>query len=127
MIKQQGNSATVITYGMGVIWAEQLLKEQPELDLELVDLRSLQPWDRETVAASVKKTGKVLILHEDCLTGGIGAEIAAWIAETCFEYLDAPVIREGSLDTPVPFSPALEENFLPRQRFREGINRLLEY
>lgn len=127
VIKQQGSSATIITYGMGVIWAEQLLKEQPDLDVELVDLRSLQPWDRDTVAASVKKTGRVLILHEDCLTGGIGAEIAAWIAETCFEYLDAPVIREGSLDTPVPFSPALEENFLPIQRFHEGINRLLEY
>lgn len=126
-IKHQGDQVSVITYGMGVIWAEQLLAKQPDLSFELIDLRSLVPWDQETVAVSVKKTGKVLVLHEDCLTGGIGAEIAAWIGEHCFEYLDAPVMRVGSLDTPVPFSPALEGNFLPVQRFHQAILRLLEY
>jgi len=123
----RGNQASVITYGMGVIWVERLLADQPDLSLDLVDLRSLLPWDRQTVAHSVKKTGKVLILHEDNLTGGVGAEIAAWIGENCFEYLDAPVLRVGSLDTPVPFSPILEKHFLPEQRFREAIIRLLEY
>ncbi len=125
-ILHQGEQACVITYGMGVIWAEQLL-DQEGLEFELVDLRSLQPWDKDTVAASVKKTGKVLILHEDCITGGIGAEIAAWIAEHCFEFLDAPVVRVGALDTPVPFSAVLEENFLPKQRFKEELVKLLEY
>ncbi|GJM29958.1 MAG: dehydrogenase [Cyclobacteriaceae bacterium] len=127
LVKRQGNSISVVTYGMGVHWAEQLFAEQPDLDFELIDLRSLQPWDHETVAASVKKCGKVLVLHEDCLTGGIGAEIVAWIAENCFEYLDAPVRRVGSLDTPVPFSSTLEENFLPKQRFRKAMVELLEY
>jgi len=126
-IKREGELIAIITYGMGVIWAEQLLDQQPELDVTLVDLRSLQPWDQETVASVVKKTGKVLILHEDCLTGGIGGEIAAWIAEHCFEYLDAPVIRVGSLDTPVPFAATLEENFLPAARFREAMDRLVGY
>ncbi len=126
-VKNTGSEATVITYGMGVIWVEQLLAEQPELDLELIDLRTLVPWDKETVKKSVGKTGKALVLHEDCETGGIGGEIAAWIGEHCFENLDAPVMRVGSLDTPVPFSPILEENFLPKQRFYKKIAALLEY
>lgn len=127
MVKIQGNSATVVTYGMGVIWVEQLLTQQPSYNLELIDLRSLMPWDKEAVARSVKKTGKVLVLHEDCETGGIGGEIAAWIGEYCFEYLDAPVMRVGSLDTPVPFSPNLEENFLPVRRFHKKIKELLNF
>ena len=126
-VKIIGDELTVITYGMGVIWVEQFLADHSELELELVDLRSLLPWDKDTVAASVKKTGKVLVLHEDSLTGGIGGEIAAWIGEHCFEYLDAPVMRLGSLDTPVPFSASLEKNFLPKQRLSATINRLLEY
>jgi len=112
---------------MGVIWAEQLLAKQPELNLELIDLRTLLPWDKETVAKSVRKTGKVLVLHEDCETGGVGGEIAAWIGEHCFEHLDAPVMRVGSLDTPVPFSSILEENFLPKHRFADKIKELLKY
>jgi 2-oxoisovalerate dehydrogenase E1 component len=103
------------------------LDQQPELGLELIDLRSLLPWDKETVANSVRKTGKALILHEDCETGGIGGEIAAWIGEYCFEHLDAPVMRVGSLDTPVPFSLNLEENFLPKLRFTNKIKELLKY
>lgn len=126
-VKIIGGELTVITYGMGVIWVEQLLSDHPELDLELVDLRSLLPWDKDTVATSVRKTGKVLVLHEDSLTGGIGGEIAAWIGEHCFENLDAPVLRLGALDTPVPFSASLENNFLPKQRLLATINRLLEY
>ena len=126
-VVHQGSDVSVITYGMGVHWAEQALSAHPELSLEIIDLRSLLPWDHETVISTVKKTGKILVLHEDCLTGGIGAEIAAWIAEHCFEYLDAPVVRVGSLDTPVPFSPVLEENFLPKQRFLEALIKLNDY
>jgi 2-oxoisovalerate dehydrogenase E1 component len=94
---------------------------------DVIDLRTLLPWDKEAVAASVKKTGRVLVVHEDCITGGIGAEIAAWIGEHCFQYLDAPVAREGSLDTAVPFAPALEQNFLPKYRMEEKIKRLLAF
>jgi 2-oxoisovalerate dehydrogenase E1 component len=126
-IRKQGNEATVITYGMGVVWANQFLEEAPDCGVELVDLCSLQPWDQQTISDSVKKTGKALVLHEDCLTGGIGGEIAAWIGEHCFEYLDAPVMRVGSLDTPVPFATELEENFLPIKRFQKTLQQLLEY
>ena len=126
-IKFQGNSATIITYGMGVIWATQLLNKHPELSIELVDLCSLLPWDQHAVSTSVRKTGKVLVLHEDCLTGGIGGEIAAWIGEHCFEHLDAPVMRVGALDTPVPFATELENNFLPVERLSSTLFQLLEY
>ena len=126
-VVHQGNDVSVITYGMGVHWAEQSLSAHPDLSLEIIDLRSLLPWDHDTVISTVKKTGKVMVLHEDCLTGGVGAELAAWIAEHCFEYLDAPVVRVGSLDTPVPFSPVLEENFLPKQRFLEALIKLYDY
>jgi 2-oxoisovalerate dehydrogenase E1 component len=123
---KEGNAISIVTYGMGVHWAKKAVEELGT-DAEIVDLRTLLPWDQATVAESVKKTGKVIILHEDCLTGGIGAEIAAWISEHCFEFLDAPVMREGSLDTPVPFSPNLEKNFLPEARFREKLMNLLAY
>ena len=88
---------------------------------------ALLPWDKEAVRTSVQKTGKVLVCHEDCLTGGIGAEIAAWIAEHCFTSLDAPVMREASLDTPVPFAGALEAEFLPAKRIVEKLKELVEY
>jgi 2-oxoisovalerate dehydrogenase E1 component len=81
------------------------------ISADILDLRTLLPWDKEAVEKTVRKTGKVIFLQEDCLTGGIGAEICAWISENCFEYLDAPVMREGSLDTPVPFAPNLERIF----------------
>lgn len=126
-IVQTGKDISIITYGMGVHWALQIARQLPYLSIEIVDLRTLLPWDKETVAASVKKTGKVLVCHEDCLTGGIGGEIAAWIAENCFEYLDAPIMREGSLDTPVPFSPTLEQNFLPLERIRQKVEALAAY
>ncbi|WP_017731279.1 alpha-ketoacid dehydrogenase subunit alpha/beta [Nafulsella turpanensis] len=124
---QEGEDMSIITYGMGVHWAKQYMEEHPELSIDLLDLRSLLPWDKEAVAATVKRTGKVLILHEDCLTGGIGGEIAAWIAEHCFQYLDAPVMREASLDTAVPFAPPLEQNFLPKNRLTKKIESLVSF
>jgi len=113
---------------MGVHWAKELAEKLAnEFAIEVVDLRTLLPWDKETVAASVKKCGKVLVLHEDTLTGGIGGEIAAWIGEHCFSYLDAPVMREASLDTPVPFALTLEANFLPKGRLEGTMMKLLNY
>ena len=123
----EGDDLSIITYGMGVHWAKEAMESLEGVSADIVDLRTLLPWDKVAVEASVKKTNKVLVLHEDTMTGGVGAEIAAWISEHCFEYLDAPVSREASLDTPVPFSRPLEENFLPKQRFLEKLKRLLEY
>ncbi len=126
-ILKEGSDLSIITYGMGVHWALDSLREHSEISADLIDLQTLLPWDKETVELSVRKTGKAIILHEDCLTGGIGAEISAWITENCFEYLDAPVIRCGSLDTPVPFASNLENNFLPKERFKYRLNYLLNY
>ena len=122
-----GNDVSIITYGMGIHWAKDILSKLNSVSADLIDLRTLLPWDKETVYESVKKCGKVIILHEDTLTGGIGGEISAWLAENCFEYLDAPVIRCGSLDTPVPFSSNLEKNFLPEERFTDKLVKLLKY
>lgn len=126
-IIEEGEDLSIITYGMGVHWAKEIRKEFPDSSIEIVDMLSLLPWDKELVGNSVKKTGKVIILHEDTLTGGIGAEWSAWITENCFEYLDAPVMREASLDTPVPFAGGLEENFLPLGRLKGKLERLIEY
>lgn len=123
---QEGTDLSIITYGMGVHWARETVN-QHDLSADILDLRTLLPWDKEAVMETVRKTSRVLVLHEDCLTGGIGGEISAWIAEHCFEYLDAPVLREGSLDTPVPFSPDLEQNFLPAGRLKEKIQHLMEF
>lgn len=125
-LAQEGSDLSVITYGMGVHWAKEITK-QLDIDADVLDLRTLLPWDKDAVAATVKKTNKVIILHEDCLTGGIGAELAAWISEHHFQDLDAPVMREGSLDTPVPFAANLEQNFLPKERFKNKLKALLEY
>jgi len=124
---QEGTDIAIITYGMGVVWAEDYAAAHPEISVELLDLRSLQPLDHAAIRASVKRTGKVLILHEDTLTGGIGAEIAAWIGEHCFSMLDAPVLRCASLDTPVPFNTELEKNFLAKQRLEQSVEELLGY
>jgi 2-oxoisovalerate dehydrogenase E1 component len=123
----EGDDLTIVTYGMGVHWAFEIMPKLTNYSADLIDLRTLLPWDKEAVEASVKKTGRVLIAHEDCLTGGIGAEIAAWISEHLFAWLDAPVMREGSLDTPVPFASTLEQNFLPKQRMEEKIRKLLAF
>ncbi len=124
---KEGNDLTIVTYGLGVHWALETLAEHPEIAADLIDLRTLAPLDIETIYTSVKKTGKVIILHEDTLTGGIGGEIASLIGENCFDYLDAPIMREGSLDTPVPMNADLELNFLPKERFKEKIRKLHSY
>ncbi len=124
---KEGNDLTIVTYGLGVHWALETLAEHPEIAADLIDLRTLAPLDIEAIYASVKKTGKVIVLHEDTLTGGIGGEIASLISENCFDYLDAPVMREGSLDTPVPMNNDLELNFLPKERFKEKICKLHKY
>ncbi len=126
-VVKEGANISVITYGLGVHWALEVANEHPELDLEIIDLRTLLPLDKETVFQSIKKTGKAFVLNEDTLTGSISAEIAAIISEFCFEYLDAPVFREGALDTPVPMNKELEENFLPKNRFKEKIFQLHQY
>ena len=123
---RQGTQLSIITYGMGVRWAEKVSAEMG-LDADIVDLRSLLPLDYDAIADSVRRTNRVLILHEDTLFGGIGGEIAAWISEHLFEQLDAPVMRAASLDTAVPFAIPLEQNFLPQERMKEQIQRLLAY
>ncbi len=126
-IVQPGDDISVITYGAGVHWALEYARTHQQQSLDILDLRSLLPLDHDAIARTVKKTGKVLILHEDTLTGGIGGEISAWIVQHCFEWLDAPVIRCASLDTPVPFSIELENNFLAKNRLKEAIEQLANY
>lgn len=126
-VVKEGNNTSLITYGLGVHWALEISNDYPELDLEIIDLRTLLPLDKESIFNSVKKTGKVLVLNEDTLTGSMSAEIAALISEHCFEYLDAPVFREGSLDTPVPMNKELEEDFLPKKRLKEKLFLLNQY
>ncbi len=124
---REGSDLTVITYGSGVHWALDYADKNAETSLHILDLRTLLPLDYEAIKAAVSKTGKVLVLHEDTLTGGVGGEISAWITEHCFELLDAPVIRCASLDTPVPFNRTLEENFLAKSRLSEKIEYLMKY
>jgi 2-oxoisovalerate dehydrogenase E1 component len=124
---KEGKAVTIVTYGLGVHWAIELLEAHPEISADLIDLRTLAPLDTEAIFTSVKKTGRAFILHEDTLTGGIGGELSALITEHCFEYLDAPVMREGSLDTPVPMNADLEINFLPKERFKEKLMKLINY
>ncbi|HAZ24667.1 MAG TPA: dehydrogenase [Algoriphagus sp.] len=123
---QEGEQVSIITYGMGVHWAKKAVEEL-SISADILDLRTLLPWDQEAVKNTVKKTGKVIFLQEDTLTGGIGAEICAWISEHCFQDLDAPVMREGSLDTAVPFAPSLEKQFLPENRFKIKLQSLINY
>jgi 2-oxoisovalerate dehydrogenase E1 component len=123
----EGEDITVITYGAGVHWAMEYQRNHPDVSLYIVDLRSLLPLDYEAIKQAVAQTGKVLILHEDNLVGGIGGEIAAWISEHCFELLDAPVLRCASLDTPVPFNVQLEKNYLAESRLEASIQQLMQY
>ena len=125
-VLQEGNQLTIITYGIGVQWVKSILG-QFENSIELIDLRTLLPWDRETVLNSVKKTGKALIVTEDTVTGSIGSDIAAVITETCFESLDGPVKRIGSLDTPIPFNATLEDAYLSKSILFKTINELISY
>lgn len=125
-VVREGEALSIITYGMGVHWALKVVDELG-VDAEIVDLRTLLPLDYDSIGETVRKTNRVLVLHEDTLTGGIGADIAAYISEHLFEYLDAPVLRVASLDTPVPFSRVLEDQFLPLQRLKEKLQQLQKY
>ncbi|MEO1711812.1 MAG: dehydrogenase E1 component subunit alpha/beta [Bacteroidota bacterium] len=125
-IARAGQAATIITYGAAVHWATQVVEEL-DLDVEVLDLRSLVPLDYDSINQSVQKTGRVLILHEDTLFGGLGGELSAYIAENLFEYLDAPIVRVAGLDTPIPFAKELEEQFLPKGRLREQLRKLVDY
>jgi len=125
-VVREGDALTIVTYGLGVHWAKEEA-EASSMSIEILDLRTLLPYDFEAIKRSVMKTGKVLVLHEDVLTGGLGADIAARISEELFEFLDAPVRRCASLDTPIPFAPELERNFLANARLKKAIESLIEY
>jgi 2-oxoisovalerate dehydrogenase E1 component len=122
-----GDDISIITYGSGVHWALEYAQQHNDISLNILDLRTLLPLDYDGIKTCVQRTGKVLILHEDTLTGGIGGEIAAWITEHCFTMLDAPVIRCASLDTPIPFNIQLENNFMAKARLHQAIQKLLKY
>jgi 2-oxoisovalerate dehydrogenase E1 component len=124
---QHGDDISIITYGAGVHWAMEYAEKNVDISIEILDLRTLLPLDFEVIKMVTEKTGKVLILHEDSLTGGIGGEIAAWIGENCFDKLDAPVMRCASLDTPIPFNIELEKNFMAYGRLGEMVERLMNY
>lgn len=124
---KEGHQVSIISYGAGVHWALETLSNNPEIKADLVDLRSLQPLDTEAIITSVKKTGKAIILQEDSLFGGIGSDISALIMEQCFEYLDAPVKRVASLETPIPFINQLESQYLAKSRFEAELKILLAY
>lgn len=123
----EGTDLTIITYGAGVHWAVDAIATMPEVSAEILDLRTLLPLDTEAIYRAVEKTGKVIVLHEDCMMGGIGGEISALITENCFKSLDAPVKRVASIDTPVPFAVDLEKLFLPQERLLKAINALIAY
>jgi 2-oxoisovalerate dehydrogenase E1 component len=125
-VVREGSAMSIITYGMGVHWASDVQRETG-IDIDIIDLRTLVPLDVDTILASVKKTGKVLLLHEDTLTAGFGGELAAIIAEHAFEQLDAPIVRVASWDTPVPFAIPLEQGFLPKGRLKAAVERLAGY
>jgi len=124
---KEGEDITVITYGAGVHWATEYQEQHPETSLHILDLRTLLPLDHAAIKEAVAQTGKVLLLHEDTLTGGIGGEISAWISEHCFELLDAPVMRCASLDTPIPFNMELEKNFMAKSRLGNYVQKLISY
>ena len=126
-IVDEGDDITIITYGAGVHWAMDYAKNHQDISVYILDLRTLLPLDYDAIEEAVAATGKVLILHEDTLIGGIGGEIAAWIAEHCFSYLDAPVMRCASLDTPIPFNLELEKNFMAYSRLDEMVGKLMGY
>jgi len=126
-VVQEGEEISIITYGSGVHWAMEFSKQHPQYSIHILDLRTLLPLDYDAIRDAVQRTGKVVLLHEDTLTGGIGGELSAWIAEHCFEYLDAPVMRCASLDTPVPFAIELEQNFMAKSRLKSTVEKLLAY
>jgi len=124
---KEGQDISIITYGAGVHWAIEYAEKNKKISVDIVDLRSLLPLDYDALQQAVSRTGKILVLHEDTLTGGIGGEIAAWISEHCFDKLDAPVMRCASLDTPIPFNLDLEKNFMAYSRLGQKIEQLMSY
>jgi 2-oxoisovalerate dehydrogenase E1 component len=124
---KEGTDVTIISFGAAVHWALDTLGKNPEISADLLDLRTLQPLDTEAIYASVKKTGKVIIYQEDTMFGGVASDISAMVMENCFEYLDAPVKRVASLDSPIPFTKALEDQYLPKGRFETDLKELLSY
>ncbi|WP_165750229.1 thiamine pyrophosphate-dependent enzyme [Cellulophaga sp. Z1A5H] len=126
-VLKEGTAITIVSYGAAIHWALEVLEKNPEIKADFIDLRTLQPLDSETIFNSVKKTGKLIILQEDSLFGSLASEISALVMENCFEYLDAPVQRIASLDTPIPFSKTLEHNYLPKDRFLKALLALLAY
>ena len=126
-VLREGNDVTIISYGAAVHWVLETLDKNPDISADVIDLRSLQPLDTETIYNSVKKTGKAIILQEDSMFGGIASDISALIMEECFEDLDAPVKRVASLETPIPFISQLEDQYLPRNGFEDALKDLLEY
>jgi 2-oxoisovalerate dehydrogenase E1 component len=124
---REGEAITIVSYGAGVHWALEILNSNPDIKADLIDLRTLQPLDLETIYNSVKKTGKCIILQEDTLFGGIASDISALVMENCFEYLDAPVRRVGSIESPIPFVKSLEDQYLPKLRFEKELKQLLKY
>ncbi|WP_297334027.1 dehydrogenase E1 component subunit alpha/beta [Flavobacterium sp.] len=124
---KEGEDVTIISFGAGVHWAIETLEKNPHIKADLIDLRTLQPLDAETIFKSVKKTGKAIVLQEDTLFGGVASDISAMIMEECFEYLDGPVKRVGSLESAIPFTKALEDQYLPKQRFEAALKELLAY
>jgi 2-oxoisovalerate dehydrogenase E1 component len=124
---KEGDDVTVISFGAGVHWAMETLAKNPDIKADLLDLRTLQPLDTEAIFKSVKKTGRVIILQEDSLFGGVASDISAMIMEECFEYLDAPVKRVGSLESAIPFTKALEDQYLPKARFETALAELMTY
>jgi len=124
---KEGNQVTIISFGAAVHWALDTLAKNPEISADLLDLRTLQPLDTEAIFASVKKTGRVIIYQEDSMFGGVASDISAMIMENCFKYLDAPVKRVASLDSPIPFTKALEDQYLPKGRFENDLKELLAY
>ena len=126
-IMKEGDDVTIVTYGAGVHWALATLEEEPTISADLIDLRTLQPLDTNAVFSSVRKTGRVIILQEDSMFGGIASDLSAQITENCFEGLDAPVKRCASIETPIPFVKHLENKYLPKTRFVEDLKELLAY
>jgi 2-oxoisovalerate dehydrogenase E1 component len=124
---QSGTDLTILTYGLGVHWALEAAAQRPDISIEILDLRTLLPLDVDAIVAAASKTGRVLVLHEDTMTGGIGGELVALVNEHCFESLDAPVRRVASLDTPVPFAADLEQQFLAPSRLLSVLDQLLAY
>jgi 2-oxoisovalerate dehydrogenase E1 component len=126
-LHRDGEQCAIITYGAGLHWAEKVLNERPEWSVAILDLRSLVPLDYEAISDLVSRCNRCVVFHEDTLFAGLGGEIASYINEHLFEHLDAPVVRVASLDTPVPFAPALESQFLARTRLAEAIERVISY